>query len=230
MKIKIFANTAKEKVKRNLPVLKNRLKGLKTVVTGSGYEAAFVLGGDGFLLKVLSEIYLKSVSIYFFPMGENTATKGFKLSDIKKIVSGKIAATEYLPLFLRTDLPAFNDIVIKTGQVARTLKYEIKTGGKKFLSEGDGVIVSTPLGSTAYNFAAGGPVVPLEQNAVIVTPLLSFKGFSHSIVVPAAQKIKIKILNKQGDVWEIHDGRNIKPAKNNLVISAGTAPERPCAA
>ncbi|MFH1957877.1 MAG: hypothetical protein ABIJ15_05330 [bacterium] len=223
MKIRIFANTRKEKVKKNLPILEKRLKGLKADVTGGVFEAAFVLGGDGFLLKVLSEIYRKKVSVYFFPLGENTAIKGFKLTDVKKIITGEIPKTEYFPPFLMTESPAFNEIVIKTGQVARTIKYEVCLAGKKIASEGDGVIISTPLGSTAYNFAAGGPAVPLEQDAVIITPLLSFTGFSRSIVVPPAQRIKIKILHRQGDVWEIHDGRQSIAAKKNTEIRTGTS-------
>jgi len=219
MKIKIFANTRKEKVKKNLPIFEKRLKGM----TGRVFDTAFVLGGDGFLLKVLSEIYRRKVNIYFFPLGENTAIEGFKLTNVKKIIEGKIPKTEYFPPFLMTGSPAFNEIVIKTGQVARTLKYEVCLAGKKFVSEGDGVIISTPLGSTAYNFAAGGPIVPLEQAAVIITPLLSFTGFSRSIVVPPSQTIKIKILNRQGDVWEIHDGRQSRAVNKNTEIRTGTS-------
>ena len=127
----------------------------------------------------------------------------------------------YAPLFLRGARIAFNDIVIKTGKVARTVKCHLKGGEKTFEWEGDGAIVSTPLGSTAYNFAAGGPVVGKSIDAIIVTPMMSFRGLSQSVIFPFSKPLEISIIEKQGDVWEIYDGAETKPAGRKIKIEAG---------
>ncbi len=220
MKIKIFANTKKEKVRKSLPKLKKIVGKSKTAATAGNFDTAFVLGGDGWLLKTLAEVYKNETDIFFFPMGENTQTVGFNLKEAKKIISGNLKTEVYHPLFLCGRHIAFNDIVIKTGKVARTIKCRLKARKEVFEWEGDGAIISTPLGSTAYNFAAGGPVVEKKIDAVVVTPMMSFVGLSQSIVFPFSKPLEISIIEKQGDVWEIYDGTEIKPAAAKIKIVA----------
>lgn len=219
MKIAVFANTGRTKVRKNLVLLKKILKKEGVEIKASGFDTAFVLGGDGWLLKTLRALAEKNVPVYFFPMGENTQTRGFKLSDIPEILNGSLKTLEYRPPYLQSSMTAFNDIVIKTGKVARCMKYELRAGKKTMKGEGDGVIVSTPLGSTAYNFAAGGRILPLRSEKTVVTPLAPFRGDKKSMLVEQGRVISFKILEKQGDVWEIADGSLIKPAKTLIKIS-----------
>ncbi|MEA2082371.1 MAG: hypothetical protein U9O97_06490 [Elusimicrobiota bacterium] len=212
MKIAIFANMGRKKVIKNLANLKKLLKKAGISVSVSNFDTAFVLGGDGWLLKTLREVYLKKVSVYFFPMGENTHNKGFKISDMAGILNGTLKTAEYTPPYLQSSMTAFNDIVIKTGKVARTMKYKVTAGKKTMISEGDGVIVATPIGSGAYNMAAGGKILGIGSRKTAITPLVAFRGDSKGTTIGQKQNITVKILNKQGDVWEIADGCLIKPA------------------
>ena len=226
MKIAIFANTGRAKVRKNLAVLKKLLKKAGITVSSchgalsaSNFDTAFVLGGDGWLLKTLREVYLKKVSVYFFPMGENTHNKGFKISDVPGIIKGTLKTVKYRPPYLQSSMTAFNDIVIKTGKVARTMKSKVTAGKRTISSEGDGVIVATPIGSSAYSLAAGGKILGLESRKTAVTPLVAFRGDSRGILAGQSQNITVKILNKQGDVWEIADGCLIKPAAMTTKIT-----------
>ena len=212
MKIAIFANTGREKVRKNLALLKKILQKAEISVTVSRFDTVFVLGGDGWLLKTLREVHSKKVSVYFFPMGENTHNRGFKISDVPEIIKGTLKTVKYRPPYLQSSLTAFNDIVIKTGKVARTMKSKVTVGEKIISSEGDGVIVATPIGSAAYSKAAGGKILDINSKKTAVTPLVAFRGDSKGTAVGQSSDIIIKILNKQGDVWEIADGCLIKPA------------------
>ncbi|MDO9514092.1 MAG: hypothetical protein Q7J59_05740, partial [Elusimicrobiota bacterium] len=177
------------------------------------------LGGDGWLLKTLREVYSKKVSVYFFPMGENTHTDGFRIGDTPGIITNTLKTLKYRPPYLQSSMIAFNDIVIKTGKVARTMKYRVTAGKKSISSEGDGVIVATPIGSTAYNKAAGGKALELESKKTAITPLVAFRGDSEGMLVEQNRVISVKILSKQGDVWEIADGCLIKSASLTTKIT-----------
>ena len=223
MKVKIFANLKKPAVRKALPGLKKILcKNLARPGDGK-FDAAFALGGDGWLLKTLSLLSAEKTDIYFFPMGENTFTRGFKISDASKIISGMMKTERYRPPYLKTFTRAFNEIVIKTGKIARCVKYEVTAGRKKFASEGDGIIVATPLGSTAYSAAAGGETLPLGSGKAVITPMISFTGRKKSMLTSLKNRIKIKILEKQGDLWESADGRETAPAGKTTVITSGKA-------
>ena len=223
MRIKIFANIKKPAVCGNLAVLRSILREKKIKRNNDEFDTAFVLGGDGWLLKVLSEIFMRKSDIYFFPMGENTFTKGFQISDAEKIASGKIKGVRYAPSYLKSFSPAFNEIIIKTGRFARCMKYEVTADGRKFAAEGDGVIVATPFGSSAYNAAAGGEVLSLGCESAVITPVISFTGRKKSVKVPLKSVIKIRITEKQGDVWEVIDGRESRAARDLTVIKSGKA-------
>jgi len=202
--IKVFANKKLARVRKVLPQVQKILKNSKAPFK----KACFVFGGDGFLLKTLSEIYGKSEEVYFFPLGENSGIKGFKVGEIEKILKNKIKTKKKkLPYLAASGFRAFNDIVIKTGKIARTAKFKISCGKRKIFFEGDGVVISTPLGSGAYNFAAGGPRVNVEKTATIVTPLVVFRGWKKSIITKE-DSVNVEILKKQGDVWICFDGRN----------------------
>lgn len=223
MKIAIFANTGREKVRKNLIDLRKILKNSGISVSRSEFDTAFVLGGDGWLLKTLREVYSKKVSVYFFPMGENTHTGGFRIGDTPGLITNTLKTLKYRPPYLQSSMIAFNDIVIKTGKVARTMKYRVTAGKKSISSEGDGVIVATPIGSTAYNKAAGGKALALESKKTAITPLLAFRGDGKGIIIGQNHTITVEILSKQGDVWEIADGCLIKPALPLTKINRKTA-------
>ena len=73
--------------------------------------------------------------------------------------------------------PAFNEIVIIKNSPTRLLDLEIQTYEQKVKLRADGIIISTSLGSTAYNYSAGGPIVQTSINTLIITPISPFTKF-----------------------------------------------------
>jgi len=89
---------------------------------------------------------------------------------------------------------ALNDIVLTRKDVMQLLKFQVFVNDEYFNSyTADGMIVATPTGSTAYNLSAGGPIVAPRAELMVLTPICSHSIYSRSIVLPAWDKISIKV-------------------------------------
>lgn len=188
------------------------------------------VGGDGTLLSVVRNSFNYNIPVLGIHMG----TLGF-LTDI---------IYEELPTFLndfksgnyRIDnrmlvectvndkcFVAFNDIVISRKTVSSMITIKAKIDGNSFNSYyGDGVIISTPTGSTAYNLSVGGPVVYPLTEAFIITPVAPHSLTQRPLVMPADIVIEFKITDKQGAVLLI-DGQDTYEVENNTVIKVTIA-------
>ena len=184
------------------------------------------IGGDGTLLSVVRKSFKHDLPILGIHMG----TLGF-LTDI---------LTDELETFLndfvnqnyRIDnrmlvectvgdkqFVAFNDIVISRKTVSSMIKLKAKIDGSSFNSYyGDGVIISTPTGSTAYNLSVGGPIVYPLTEAFIITPVAPHSLTQRPLVMPADIQIEFKVIDEQGavllidgqDTYEVEEGTIIK--------------------
>lgn len=147
-------------------------------------DAIIVLGGDGTMLRALHE-YL-DVDIPFF--GMNLGTLGFLLNTYHKDdLPNRIEQAnrfDIRPLRMRAldkhgkehSEVAFNEVSLLR-ETHNSAKIKITVNGKERMSElvCDGILVSTPVGSTAYNSSAGGPIVPLQANVLPMTPISAFR-------------------------------------------------------
>lgn len=188
------------------------------------------IGGDGTLLSLVRNSFEFDLPIVGIHMG----TLGF-LTDI---------VYEELPTFLK-DLKndqyrvdnrmlveckvddrcyvAFNDLVISRKTVSSMIKIKAKIDGNSFNTYyGDGVIISTPTGSTAYNLSVGGPIVYPLTEAFIITPVAPHSLTQRPLVMPADIEIEFKIKDKQGAVLLI-DGQDTIDVKENTVIKVTIA-------
>ena len=95
------------------------------------------------------------------------------------------------------NLPAFNEIVIIKNSPTRILDIELEVYDQKVKLRADGIIISTSLGSTAYNYSAGGPIVQTSIESIIITPISPFTKFPRSIVVDSSSELKINISKNQ---------------------------------
>jgi NAD+ kinase len=101
-----------------------------------------------------------------------------------------------------------NDVVINKSALARIIEIEVELNNLFVNSfRSDGLIVSTPTGSTAYNLSAGGPIIYPSMNAVVLTPICPFTLTNRPIVVPDADEIKIKLKNEIEGVVLTLDGQ-----------------------
>ena len=101
-----------------------------------------------------------------------------------------------------------NDVVINKAALARIIEIEADLNGQFVNSfRADGLIVSTPTGSTAYNLSAGGPIVYPSMNAVVITPICPFTLTNRPIVVPDNAEIELCLLSDSEDVVLTLDGQ-----------------------
>ncbi|HWW62918.1 MAG TPA: NAD(+) kinase, partial [Thermoanaerobaculia bacterium] len=102
-----------------------------------------------------------------------------------------------------------NDVAINKSAIARIIEMKVSVAGL-FVStfRGDGLIVATPTGSTAYNLSAGGPIIYPTMGAVVITPICPHTLTNRPIVLPDELDIEISLLNREAaDVYMTLDGQ-----------------------
>ncbi len=191
--------------KRDVTVRDSSSESLDVLIEQSDFMVC--LGGDGTILSLVSHMKGRIVPI----VGVNLGKLGF-LTEVKEN-----EIFEELNTYLLQDPPtenrlmlscyawskqahqerrfvALNDIVIGREGLARILSMEISISGEKFTSfRGDGVIIATPTGSTAYSLSAGGAVVHPKLEALLITPICPHALNLRSLVIAANEKITIRI-------------------------------------
>jgi NAD+ kinase len=108
-------------------------------------------------------------------------------------------------------IQALNDIVIERGPFSRLISLAIYSGNSLVTElKADGLIVSTPTGSTAYNLAAGGPIVHPEVKAIVITPICPHSLNDRPITIPDDQKLSIKVTSIESKALFSVDGQKIE--------------------
>jgi len=163
------------------------------------------LGGDGTILSVAHHMLEKSIPVLGVNLGGLgflTGVKGKEVfKELESIFSGSCKIEERI--LLRVSLRAgrkteifqgLNDVVISREGLTRYLKIKVKAGGEDLMSfSGDGVIVATPTGSTAYSLSAGGPFVYPSLESFVVTPLCAHALLTRPIVLPTEKTVSINL-------------------------------------
>lgn len=196
------------------------LKGYSRSEIASLVDAIVVLGGDGTMLSVSRLVAEKGVPI----LGVNLGSMGFiteiskeeVLVAVEKMVQNPLAIEERLMLHtqvFRNDNKvasyfALNDIVFNKGALARIIDLETYINGRYVTTyKADGLIVSTPTGSTAYSLSAGGPILYPTLDSILVTPICSHTLTNRPIVLPQNFKIKVVLKTLSEDVYLTVDGQ-----------------------
>ena len=193
-----------------------RSNGLARAEVAAASDLVVVLGGDGTLLSVAHLAAQAGVPV----MGVNLGRLGF----LTEITVSEATAT--LDSYLAGDASAvsrrwllecrstngvaacLNDVVVTKGAVARMIEIGISIDGREVASlKADGLIVSTPTGSTAYSLAAGGPIVHPQVAAVLITPICPHTLTFRPLAVPPTSIIGIKLLTGGEDVYLTLDGQ-----------------------
>ncbi|MHB8542777.1 MAG: NAD(+)/NADH kinase [Leptospirales bacterium] len=203
-------------------------KGLEKQDIASRSDLILVMGGDGTLLaaaRVLGERQISSDNTSRIPpiLGINLGNLGFltevqtsELFEVlKQILSGHYTTEDRMMLKTRIirhgqstgDSHVLNDVVINQGSKARLVEFDIYMDALFVTSlKGDGVIFSTPTGSTAYNLSAGGPIVHPEMEGIIMTPICPHTLSHRPLLLP--EQVRLEILIKKGDsVTATFDGQ-----------------------
>lgn len=166
-----------------------------------------VVGGDGFILHTIHRFMKYDIGFY----GLNKGTVGFLMNDyddkdlVEKIEHSVETILHPLNMEVRDyfgyehTAKAINEVSL--GRAShQTARIRIKVNGKKVLEElvADGVMVSTPAGSTAYNTSAGGPIIPIGANLLSLTPVSPFRPRRwHGALLPEDVKVDFTVLFPQ---------------------------------
>ena len=110
--------------------------------------------------------------------------------------------------FKKEKLNAFNDIVLARGTLSRMVKFKIYVDGKFYSSfKGDGLIIATPTGSTAYSFSAGGPLIYPDLELITITPICPHTQSMQTIVLKGDSTIEIYAENEEEKIYLTVDGQ-----------------------
>ena len=153
-------------------------------------------------------------------MGFLTAAEGNNWQEaVQKLIEGKYFVSERITLEAKVGPKVFravNEVVVKG--LYRVIDVEIKVGGVKLLKVlGDGVIISTQTGSTAYSLSAGGPIVDPALDCILITPINPIGLPIPSIVLSPNDQIEVT-LNKGDDVSLVLDGQEHTKVSENQTI------------
>ena len=223
IKPKIISDNNKKSLRIKAYLTKN-IKKIKSIK----FNLIIVIGGDGFMLKTLKKN--KSSSNFFY--GINSGNYGFLMNKfspkhtIKNLNKAKMITISPLEMSVRNKQGvlrksiAINEVsILRQSRQAATLS--IKSGSKIIIKKliSDGVLVSTPAGSTAYNLSVHGPILSLNSKKISISPISAFRPRRwRGKIVSDKSKVEIKNLNpKKRPISAVADNQEVRNAKKIII-------------
>lgn len=199
-----------------------------------------VVGGDGTILRIAGQ-----ASLYRKPvLGINCGTVGFmselepeEIEMVRMVKDGSFTLDDRIMLDIHVynkngeeiyTTAVLNEAVVTKGFFNRVIPLSVIVDGQEvFQFSGDGVIVTTPTGSTAYSLAAGGPILAPSSDCLAVTPICPHSLTIKSFVVSAASVVTVipqykthqVFLSPDGDTYELHDGDKVVIQRSQRIFS-----------
>jgi len=210
-----------------------RPDGLDRAAIAGASDLVVVLGGDGTLLSVAHHAARARVPV----MGINLGRLGFlteipvseAVPTLDRFLAGEPGLVS--PRWLLEGRTAqetsycLNDLVVTKGAVARMIELAIGIDGKDVATlKADGLIVSTPTGSTAYSLSAGGPILHPHVPAIVLTPICPHTLSFRPLAVPATSTVAVKLLTGGEEVHLTFDGQRGGAFVRNDVVEVRKAP------
>ncbi|MEM1712300.1 MAG: NAD(+)/NADH kinase [Acidilobaceae archaeon] len=195
-------------------------------------EKLIVIGGDGTLLRTLLKIQDKTPII----MGVRAGKRGFLLDveryeveeRVKDFLHGRYKVIEYPRLSVyannRKLYCILNDSVV-ISKMAKMVRLTVSIDGQTAMRiDGDGVVVSTTVGSTAYGLSAGGPIIDPRLNVILVVPLNPVQLHLRPIVIPGDSLIEISLTAQSNEAYLSLDGQIVEELRPGSTIAIGPCP------
>src|SRR3954451_13610623 len=202
-----------------------------------------VLGGDGSLIGMAGRIAEAGVDVPI--VGVNFGNLGFLTEitlaelyeSLQSVIDGEAVIEPRMMLRARTlrrgavfaERLALNDVVITKGALSRIIDLAVAIGERPVMRvRADGLIIASPTGSTAYNLAAGGPILHPEVDALLLTPIAPHMLTNRPVVVPASSEVRVRpaVNGSNEDVFITIDGQSGHPLASDDEICV-TRAERP---
>ncbi len=193
---------------------------VETDIFQSEADLIVVLGGDGTMIstaRLTGDREVLVLGINYGSLGYLTEFRIEEMFDaLEKILAGEYEVDSRVMLDIEHRRGGevlgtgrvLNDVVINKAALARIIEVEVYLNNLFVNSyRADGLIVSTPTGSTAYSLSAGGPILYPSMNALVLTPICPFTLTNRPIVVPDAAEINLRLLNENEGVVITLDGQ-----------------------
>ncbi len=226
------ATATKLSSKKFVPKSKIRVIAKEKIPTQADW--AIVLGGDGTFLSIARLMKERSIPILGVNLGQLGFLTEVKKSEIRETLEA-ILSQGHAPLLSERALlevtlrrkrkvifqgPVVNDAVISKGAIARIINLEVSVD-QNWVHDvrADGLIISTPTGSTAYSLAAGGPILEPSLDACVLTPICPHALTQRPLVIPDRCHLQIRLKNRPGHVLLTLDGQEVVDLQENDLVS-----------
>jgi NAD+ kinase len=213
--------------------MRSRVKVYEKINLVDHCDLIIVLGGDGTFLSIARLMKESSVPVLGVNMGQLGFLTEIKRSEARAVLEGILNGKK--PVLKERSLlevtlqrkgkiifrgPVVNDAVISKGAIARIIGLQIHVNGVWAHDvRADGIIVSTPTGSTAYSLAAGGPIIEPSLPAVVLTPICPHSLTQRPIVIPDSSEIRLCLIDRPGHVFLTLDGQDAVDLKEDDVVT-----------
>lgn len=202
-------------------------------------DVAIVLGGDGAILRAARQMGQQQVPVLGINLGKLGFLADLSPDDIRlalpEVVAGNYRTTSHLMFECAAECGdgprrflGLNEAVVQTGPPFHMLEIDLAIDGDVVSTfRGDGLIVSTPVGSTAHSMSAGGPILGQELRAFVVSPICPHSLTSRPVVESADKEYTIHI-RQATNAWLVVDGQDavMLPAGAKAVIRQAPVPFR----
>jgi NAD+ kinase len=195
-------------------------------------QLIIVLGGDGTMLRAARHLAKYSVPIVGINMGSfgylTEVNFNEMYSALEFILAGDYATERRMMLDVtishgKTVISAgtvLNDVVINRGNLSRIVELEVAINDQYLMTfKADGLIISTPTGSTAYSLSAGGPIVYPEKDLIIINPICPHTLTNRPIIIPQDSDLRITMWSKEKGATLTLDGQESFRIKSGDVIN-----------
>jgi NAD+ kinase len=167
------------------------------------------------MLRAASYAYEAGVPVVGINLGKMGFLTAMEVGEMKEglrsIFAGRCLLQERMMLRCEVEgesRHALNEVVVGRRELQRMVRMEVYINGRYFHNyAGDGVIFSTPTGSTAYSLSAGGPIVEPEQECIILTPICSHSLMDRSVILSPRSEIEVRVLGDKSLPSLSLDGR-----------------------
>lgn len=183
-------------------------------------DLVVVLGGDGTILSTARLLGRREVPVLGINYGSLGYLTEFRIEEmfvaLEKVLRGDYEIDRRSMLTVENETSAgrefigrvLNDVVVNKSVLARIIEIEVSFDSffvNRFRA--DGLIVSTPTGSTAYNLSAGGPIIYPSVDAIVITPICPFTLTNRPIVIPDSSHVKLRLIDDSSGVMLTLDGQ-----------------------
>ncbi|PMP67865.1 MAG: NAD(+) kinase [Thermodesulfobacterium geofontis] len=194
-------------------------------------KAILVLGGDGTFLKAVPYAYKYDLPIFGVNMGKFGFLTETYIEELPQTILALERGFNFLEertllkvIYQNEEYVGLNEGAVMKGPTGKIIYLNLKINNTKVTTiYGDGLIVSTPTGSTAYNLSAGGPIVHPKAKVFICTPICSFKINIRPLVIPDDHIIEISVNKTEEEIHLLIDGQTnlfIKKEEKVLIKKA----------